>query len=107
MKRTAAISLIVLATSGCTSMTPRQHFYAGQAFDVGSTYYALEVDGRFEEANPNSSGVEGVIIMKIVATGIVEGCAHLFTEQANTLYKIGAFVGYCGGAWNTYQVTSR
>ena len=50
---------------------------------------------------------EEVIIMKLVVTGIVEGAAHLFPERADTFYKIGAIAGYCGGAWNTYQITSR
>ena len=99
---------ILIACSGCASMTPRQHFYMGKyGADLGSTYYALEVDGRFEEANPSADGIEEVIIMKLVVTGIVEGAAHLFPERADTFYKIGAIAGYCGGAWNTYQIMSR
>ena len=99
---------ILIACGGCASMTPRQHFYMGQyGADLGSTYYALEVDGRFEEANPSADGIEEVIVMKLVVTGIVEGLARLRPEQADTLYKIGAFIGYGAGVFNTYQVVSR
>ena len=93
---------VVLAFTGCAS--PRQHFYAGQGFDTATTYYALEIDGGFEEGNPMADDMQGVLLMKLVGIGIFEGLAYLFPEQADKIYTIGAISGYGAGAWNTYQV---
>ena len=97
------MALITILLSGCT-VTPRAHMYIGQGLDVASTYYALEVDGRFEEGNGVLGDIEGVVIGKIVVIGILETAAYLSPSSADRIYKIGAFFGYGAGCWNAYQV---
>jgi len=98
-----AIALvIIMLASGCAS--PRQNFYAGQGFDYGTTHYALEINGGFEETNPLANNMQDVLLMKLVAVGVFEGLAHLFPKDADRIYWIGAVTGYGAGAWNIYQV---
>ena len=101
----AAALLAVLLLSGC--MTPQQHFYAGQGADLATTYYALEVDGRFEEGNPMADDFWEVCIMKAVVIGLTELAAHKFPESANVIYWVGAIAGYTPSAWNTYQLATH
>jgi hypothetical protein len=95
-------ALIAIYLTGCAS--PRAHMYLGQGLDLATTYYALEVDGRFEEGNGVLGDIEGVVIGKIVVIGILETAAYLSPSSADRIYKIGAFFGYGAGCWNAYQV---
>ena len=98
------MALTAILLSGCVS--PRAHMYIGQGKDLAFTYYALEVDGRFEEGNGMLGDIKGVIIGKIVAIGVMETAAYLVPDKADTIYKIGAFCGYGACAWNAYQIGS-
>ena len=90
---------LVLCMTGCTSA--RGNMYVGQLTDLGTTYYGLEVDGDYSEANPSANDMVGVLLMKVTAIGVIELGAYMFPDHADVLYWIGAGCGYCGGAYNT------
>ena len=99
------VLLIMAFCVGCT--TARNHMYIGQAMDVATTYYALEIDGGFVEGNDLLGDIEGVIIGKIVVIGIAETLAWLDPKNKSLYYKIMAVGGYAPAAWNTYQLSSE
>ena len=96
-----AAALIVLLLSGC-AMTPRMHMYAGRALDFGTTYYALEVDGGYSEANPLADNIGEVAVLNVAAILLYEGCAWLMDRQEdkNVCYWLGAAGGYGYGTYN-------
>jgi len=96
------ILALLLSCNGCTSA--RTQYYAGQGLDLATTYYALEVDGRFEEGNDLLGTVEGVIVGKAVYIIFTESMAYLFPKQADTFYKVGSVIGYGAGGYNIYQM---
>jgi len=94
----AGLAMALLFACGCG--TARQHMYAGQAFDLGSTAVMLNQRG-FYEANPLADDVQDVLILKAVFCGIVELMVWADPEHAKGYYKFGAVAGYVAGAWNT------
>ena len=93
---------VIIACTGCS--TPRQHYYAGQGLDLATTYYALEVDGGFEEANPLADDMHDVVLLKLAGVAVIETMAHLYPSHADTLYMIGSVIGYGAGIHNIYEV---
>jgi len=101
------VALLLVGTAlliACTGCTPRMHMYAGQGLDLASTYDALERHDGFYEANPLADDVQGVLLLKVAGIGFIELLAHLCPEKADTLYAIGAIVGYGAGIHNIYEV---
>ena len=92
--------LVTLAYSGCT--TAQTHLYGGQGADALSSWYGLEVDGRFAEGNPNADGIEDLLILKAIGIVLFETLAHVDPGQADTYYTIGAIMGYIPAAHNIY-----
>ena len=82
--------------------------YAGRALDFGTTYYALEIDGGYSEANPLADDMTDVLLLNIVAIGIYELGAWLMDRQEdkNACYWIGAAGGYGFGAYNAALLLS-
>ena len=92
--------LVTLAYSGCT--TAQTNLYGGQGADALSSWYGLEVDGRFAEGNPNADGIKDVLIMKAIGIVLFETLAHVDPDQAGTYYTIGAMTGYISATHNIY-----
>lgn len=90
--------------SGCTM--PRSQFYCGQAADLGTTYYALEMtDGRtFVEENPLAEDTTDVLWLKVGYIALVEVFAHIWPERAETFYWIGAIGGYAPAVHNIVEI---
>jgi len=93
------VALAIVAIFGCGCGTARQHMYAGQALDAGTTAVMLNQRG-FYEANPLADDVQDVLILKAVFCGIVELMAWADPEPAAGYYKFGAWAGYVAGTWN-------
>ena len=98
--------VLVLVCVGCG--TARQHCYVGQiVVDLGSSYYAIEVDSRFSEGNPNIETIGQLALAKVIVMAAIECGAYLFPDCADTLYWIGGFGGYGAGAWNVGQLLTH
>lgn len=96
------LGMFAVLFSGCT--TTRTQFYCGQAADLSTTYYALEMDGNYYEQNPLADDFQDVLLMKAAYVGVVELFAYLWPEQAETFYFIGAIGGYAPAAYNMVQL---
>lgn len=90
---------------GCAKMTPKAHYYTGQFGADGLTTWCA-LDRGFTEMNPIADDIQDVLLLKLIFTGFVETTVYFYPELADTLYTIGAVVGYTAGGWNTYQILS-
>jgi len=112
---------LVLACSGCVTSRPytkgeRIAFagaVAGQAWDVGSTAYAITQTDTLEEGNPIFAGMDdGELLASMFATkAALIGAAWLFCEWKPdariTVYSLIGGGGAAAGAWNTYNITNE
>ena len=110
MKRTIAslitagitLFLVCIFSTGCLS--PHERFYAAQGADVVTTYYALEHDEGFYEANPFADDIQDVLIMKAIIIGATKLAVYLYPESKNTCYWIGTIAGSTATGWNLFEL---
>jgi len=112
--------MALLIATGCATRSytssekgAMQFALAGQASDWGSTYYALEVDGGFEELNPvfgdggNSDVLLGAALIKVGMFGVFYVAGEISPDSRKTLWQIFGWTGFAATGWNTYQIVTH
>jgi len=104
-----AVLTFVLACllTGC-GMTARQHMYGGIAADIGSTAYALEIDGGYSEGGVVSDGNNWTPIIggNALLIGVGEGMAWIDPPNKDLYYWLIAAVKYGFAAYNVGLMVS-
>ena len=81
--------------------------YMGQFSDLGTTFYALEMDGRYSEANPLADDCEDVAELKVALLGLSELLARRYPAHADSIHWITAIAGYLAGGINLYTLSQH
>ena len=103
----AALALLCAMCSGC-GMTAQQHMYLACGADMGSTYYALEIDGGYSEGSPivEDNDWAQIIAGNAALCGLGEGAALADPEHKDLYYWLIAGVKYAFAAWNVGLMAS-